>query len=149
MLSPSRPTNSMVATSINKQYSQQGRAGRRHLAFAVANCVLNRRFAAATIGSCGGLPERPEIWGKMLFLFNCHFFCSTSTNRDLSLSDIKLFIFQHGHQGYEHCRYWGLAVLSKQRMARNDTTWHSNLAFSRHGFHKYENCNFLNHSGLV
>ena len=41
--------------------------GIRHLAFAVANCVLNLRFAAAlldaaaTAGSCGGLLARPAI----------------------------------------------------------------------------------------
>ena len=41
--------------------------GRRHLAFAVANCVLNLRFAvalldaAATAGSCDGLLVRPAI----------------------------------------------------------------------------------------
>ena len=40
---------------------------RHHLAFAVANCVFNLRFAAAlygaaaTAGSCGGLLARPAI----------------------------------------------------------------------------------------
>ena len=49
--------------------------GRRHLAFAVANCVLNLRFAAAQLdvaamaGSCDELLARPEILRKMLFLF--------------------------------------------------------------------------------
>ena len=41
--------------------------GSHHLAFAVANCVLNLRFAAAlldaaaTPGSCDGLLARPAI----------------------------------------------------------------------------------------
>ena len=54
--------------------------GRRHLAFAVANCVLNLRFAVAlldaavTAGSCDG---------KCSFYFNCYFFRTTPTNRDL------------------------------------------------------------------
>ena len=49
--------------------------GRRHLTFAVANGVLNRRFSAATVGRCcDGLPARPAIWRKMLFLFELLFF---------------------------------------------------------------------------
>ena len=51
-------------TSINKHLCQhtdhestiqstRAGIGRRHLAFAVANCVLNRRFAAVIVGSCG------------------------------------------------------------------------------------------------
>ena len=53
---------------------------RRHLAFAVANCVFNLRFAAAlfdaaeTAGSCGRLLARPAIGRKMLFLFQLLFF---------------------------------------------------------------------------
>ena len=67
-----------IATSINKCLCQHADdksliestmvwLGRRHLAFAVANCVLNLRFAAAllnataTAGSCDGLLERPAI----------------------------------------------------------------------------------------
>ena len=57
-------TKSTVTTSINKRLCQNTNdettiqstrtgIGRRHLAFAVANCVLNRRFAAVTVGSCG------------------------------------------------------------------------------------------------
>ena len=53
-----------VATSINKRLCQHAddksllestmvRLERRHLAFAVANCVFNLMFAAVTIGSCG------------------------------------------------------------------------------------------------
>ena len=68
----------MVATSINKRLCQHADdkspiestmvwLGKRHLAFAVANCVLNLRFAAAQLdtaaiaGSCDGLLARPAI----------------------------------------------------------------------------------------
>ena len=67
-----------VATAINKHLFQHADdksliestmmwLERRHLAFAVANCVFNLRFAAAlldaaaTAGSCGGLLARPAI----------------------------------------------------------------------------------------
>ena len=67
-----------VATSINKRLCQHADdksliestmvwLKRRRLAFAVANCVLNLRFAAAlldaaaTAGSCGGLLARPAM----------------------------------------------------------------------------------------
>ena len=67
-----------VATSINKHLCQHAEDKsliestmvwheRRHLAFAVANCAFNLRFAAAlldtaaTAGSCGGLLARPAI----------------------------------------------------------------------------------------
>ena len=67
-----------VATSINKCLCQHADDKsliestivwfeRRHLAFAVANCVFNLRFAAAlldaaaTAGSCRGLLARPAI----------------------------------------------------------------------------------------
>ena len=67
-----------VATSINKRLCQYADdksliestmvwLERHHLAFAVANCVFNLRFAAALLdaavmaGSCGGLLARPAI----------------------------------------------------------------------------------------
>ena len=67
-----------VTTSINKHLCQHADdksliestmvwLERHHLAFAVANCVFNLRFAAAlldaaaTAGSCGGLLVRPTI----------------------------------------------------------------------------------------
>ena len=67
-----------VATSINKRLCQHAddksliestMVGfeRRHLAFAVTNCVFNLRFTAAlfdaavTAESCGGLLARPAI----------------------------------------------------------------------------------------
>ena len=67
--------------------------------------------------------------------------------------DFRLLFFlastANWRQDYEHCQYWDLAVPSQQQMAQDDMTWHSYLAFSRHGFHKYENYNLLNHSALV
>ena len=72
------------------------RPERRHLAFAVANCALNPRFAAVTVGSCGDswkLRRQLEAAatagscdgydGKCSFYFNCSFFRTTPTNRDL------------------------------------------------------------------
>ena len=67
-----------VATPINKRLCQHADEKsliestmvwleRRHLAFAVANCVFDLRFAAAlldaaaTAGSCGGLLVRPTM----------------------------------------------------------------------------------------
>ena len=78
--------NSTVATSINKRLCQnrvddstiqptRAGLGRHCLAFAVANCLLNLRFATATVGSCcDGLPARPAIWWEMIFLFELLFF---------------------------------------------------------------------------
>ena len=84
-----RPANATVVTSINlinvyvNIQTMNRQASRHHLAFAVANCALNPRFSAVTVGSCDGLLARPAIWRKMLFLFNCYFFRTTPTNRDL------------------------------------------------------------------
>ena len=71
---------STVTTSINKRLCQHtvytadesaiqstmvwlGRMG-RHLAFAVANGVLNRRFSAATVGCCGDGWELRRVAGE-------------------------------------------------------------------------------------
>ena len=66
------------------------RIGRRHLAFAVANCVLNRRFAAVTVGSngdCGKLRriagEAHNVTKNALSILIVLFFCTTPTNLDL------------------------------------------------------------------
>ena len=86
-----------VATYINKCLCQHGDEksliestmvwlGRCHLAFAVANCVLNLRFAAALLQVCCGTVGRwrgPQYDGKCSFYFNCYFFRKTPTNRDL------------------------------------------------------------------
>ena len=96
-----------VTTSINKRLCQQAAdkspiestmvwLGRCHLAFAVANCVLNLRFAAAlldaavTAGSCDRLMARPAIWRKMLFLFYLLFF-SYNSNKPRSQRESCLF----------------------------------------------------------
>ena len=63
--------------------------GRRHLAFAVANCVLNLLFAAALLDAASMAEAATGCWrgqqydGKCSFYFNCYFFCTTPTNRDL------------------------------------------------------------------
>ena len=101
----------MATTSINKRLCQHTvnesiiqstRAGleRRHLAFAVANCVLNRRFAVATVGSCGDCLKLRRVAGKA---------CNMTENalsivivifsiqlQQTKISDRKLLIFQHG-----------------------------------------------------
>ena len=95
---------SMVTTSINKHLCQHTVntddnsaiqstmvwLGRRHLAFAVANGVLNRRFSVATVGRCGdGWKLRcccrrgPQYDGKCPFYLNCYFLRTSPKNRDL------------------------------------------------------------------
>ena len=75
--------------------------GRRHLAFAVANCVLNRRFAAVTVGSrsCGDSWKLRRVAGKArnmmenaLFILIIIFSVQL---QQTEISDRKLFIFQH------------------------------------------------------
>ena len=74
--------------------------GRRHLAFAVANCVLNLRFASAlldaavTAGSCDGLLARPAIWWKIFFIFLIVIF--SVQLQQTEISERKLFIFHLG-----------------------------------------------------
>ena len=59
------------------------RAWKTPSCIAVANCVLNRRFAAAAPGSCDGLPATRWYDGKCSLYFNCYFFRTTTTNWDL------------------------------------------------------------------
>ena len=115
MLAPSQPVN---ATSIiNKRWRQvdprwsrlllinvyvniqmtestkrdnNGGLGRCHLAFAVANCILNWRFAAAAATGC---QRGPQYDGKCSFYFNCYFFRTTPKKK---ISERKPFIFQQG-----------------------------------------------------
>ena len=68
----------MVTTSINKRLCQHivdtddesaiqstmVWLGRRHLAFAVANGVLNRRFSATTVGRCGDGRKLQRVAGE-------------------------------------------------------------------------------------
>ena len=56
---------------------------RRHLAFAVANCVFNLRFAAALFDAAADRWRGPLYDGKCSFYFKCYFFRTTPTNRDL------------------------------------------------------------------
>ena len=90
MLAPSQ--HATVTTSINKRLCQHTDdestiqstmvwLGRRHLAFAVANCVLNLRFAAALLDAAAtGCWRGPQYDGKCSFYFNCYFFHTTPTN---------------------------------------------------------------------
>ena len=90
----------MVVSSINKHLCQHADdksliepamvwLKRRHLAFAVANCVFNLRFAAAlldaavTAGTAEDCWRGPQYDGKCSFYFKCYFFRTTPTNRDL------------------------------------------------------------------
>ena len=105
--------NATVAISINKRFCQQtadestiqstsykGRIWRHHLAFAVANCLLNRRFATVTVGSCGICWKQRRVAGKarnmtetapsiLIVIFSVLL-------QQTQISDRKLFIFQHG-----------------------------------------------------
>ena len=108
MLVSSWPANATVATSINKRLSiyrrhiddQSTRAGigRHHLAFAVANCVLNRWFASVTVGCCGDCWKLRRVAGEarnmtenalsILIIFSVHLQQTETSGR-------KLFIFHH------------------------------------------------------
>ena len=69
--------------------------GRCHHAFAVANCVFNLRFAAALLDhvrkkymrrrleAATDCWQGPQYDRKCSFYFNCYFFRTTPTNRDL------------------------------------------------------------------
>ena len=124
MLAPSQPANAMVATSIiNKRWRQvdsqrsrpllinvcqhtegelmiqSTRAGLRrcHLAFAVANFLLNRRFVTATVGNCSDCWKLRRVARNMtenvlsilIVMFSVQL-------QQTEISDRKLFIFQHG-----------------------------------------------------
>ena len=68
--------------------------GRRHLAFAVANFVLNLMFAAAAPGSCGGLPVRAgDMTENALFILIVIFSVQL---QQTEISERKLFIFHLG-----------------------------------------------------
>ena len=105
MLAPIRLI-ATVATSINKHTAneltiQPTRAGlgRCHFAFAVANCLLNRRFATATVGSRGVCWKLRRVASKahnmtenalsiLIVIFSIQL-------QQTEISDRKLFIFQH------------------------------------------------------
>ena len=76
------------------------RLGRRHLAFAVPNCVLNLRFPAATVGRCGDGWKLRRVAGEahnmtknalsiLILIFSVQL-------QQTQTSDRKLFIFHLG-----------------------------------------------------
>ena len=103
-----------VTTSINKRLCQHTVdtddesaiqstmvwLGRHHLAFAVANGVLNQRFSAATVGCCGNGRELQQVAGVArnmtenalsiwIVIFSVHL-------QQTVISERKLFIFHLG-----------------------------------------------------
>ena len=106
----------MVTTSINKRLCQHTVdtddesaiqstmvwLGRCHLAFAVANGVLNLRFSAATVGGCGNGRKLRRVAGEARnmtenalsigIIFSVH-------RQQTEISERKLFIFHLGRQG--------------------------------------------------
>ena len=85
-------------------YRQQiNRLGRRHLAFAVAHCALNPRFAAVTVGSCGDSWKLRRVAGEasnmtenalsiLIVIFSAQL-------QQTEISERKLFIFHLGRRG--------------------------------------------------
>ena len=77
------------------------RLGRYHLAFAVANCALNPRFAAVTVGSCGDSWKLRQAAGEasnmmenalsILIIFSAQL-------QQTEISERKLFIFHLDQQ---------------------------------------------------
>ena len=76
--------------------------GRRHLAFAVASGVLNRRFSAATVGCCGDGWKLWRVAGEAhnmtenalsiwIVIFSVHL-------QQTEISERKLFIFHLGRR---------------------------------------------------
>ena len=73
------------------------RLARRHLAFAVANCALNPRFAAVTVGSCGDSWKLQWVAGEasnmtenaLSILINIF----STQLQQTEISERKLFIF--------------------------------------------------------
>ena len=76
------------------------RPERRHLAFAVANCALNPRFAAVTVGSCGNswklqrqLEAATDMTENALSILIVIFSVQL---QQTEISERKLFIFHLG-----------------------------------------------------
>ena len=122
MLVPSRPANATVATSIiNKHWCQvdpptpwswpllinvyvniqstiqstRPGLGRHHLAFAVANCLLNRRFATATGWKLRRLLEAAVVVAQQyatFVFFNAMLWCWICWERT-NLSVVKPYLF--------------------------------------------------------
>ena len=80
------------------------RLGRRHLAFAVAHCGLNPRFAAVTVGSCCDSGKLRWVAGEasnmtenalsiLIVIFSAQL-------QQTEISERKLFIFHLGPDRY-------------------------------------------------
>ena len=91
-------------------FSRLARAGlgRCHLAFSVANCVLNRRFAPVAVGSCDGLPARPANCNMTENALSILIVIFSVQLQQTKISDRKQFIFQHGFQGYQDISFWNI-----------------------------------------
>ena len=101
LCSDSQPANTTIATSVNKHLCQhtvdestiqstRAGFGRCYLAFAVANCVLNREVCYSDcwklrrlLEAATGCRRGPQFDRKCFFYFNYYFFHTTPTNRDL------------------------------------------------------------------
>ena len=95
--------------TTNQRYSQvestRTGIGRHHLAFADDNCVLNRRFAAVTVGSCDGLPARPtghNMMANALSLLIVIVLNTTPKNRELRQKAVY-FPAQSAGTDVNHC----------------------------------------------
>ena len=117
MLAPSQPANVTVTTSIiNKCWRQvnppmrwsqpllinvcqhtvdestiqstRAGLGRHHLAFAVANCLWNQRFATATVGSCG---DCWKLWRLLEATTSCQW--GPQYDRKCSLFYLLFFLY--------------------------------------------------------
>ena len=85
--------------------------GRRHLAFTVANCVLNRRFGVVTVGGSGNCWKLRRVAGEarnmmenalsiLIVIFSIQL-------QQTEISDRKLFIFQDRSHA-KLCPEWSL-----------------------------------------
>ena len=136
---PSRLANTMVATSItinvatsiNKRLCQHADdkspiestmvwLGRCHLAFAVAKCVFNLRFAAAlsdaaaTAESCDGLLARPSQ--RNCFLHHDKTTCTlNSYNKVINSWGLLTYIHKHlSNTFFTNC-FWFIWMLFSNR----------------------------------
>ena len=109
-LAPSRPANAtgrrsrplLINVYVNIQSVNKGGIGRHHPAFAVANCVLNWRFAAVTVGNCGDCWKLRRAAGK-------------ARNMMENALSILIVIFPYNFNKLraqtENCVFSGLAVI--------------------------------------
>ena len=85
-----------------------GRLGRCHLAFAVAHCALNPRFAAVTVGSCGDSWKLRRVAGEasnmMENALSILIVIFSAQLQQTEISERKLFIFHLWAQRYWHAQ---------------------------------------------